>query len=145
MFDFTKYSFLDKKDLAPYCFGGNAKSTCVVVEENKTSEGVSPLLQKILAAVHLDTSKDILLYNVPKGSSFMLSNVWNEHSISYILIFGIPPQELGVNFDIAPYQPLTFQNKTFVWCHNIDTLENGHQAKQLKMDLWHCLKKVFSL
>lgn len=142
MFAFKKYAVLDEAQIAKNCSGGNAKSVLVVLEAGGDAASSGDFLKKILAAVNLEVERDVCLCAVPLGATLPLSSLIRGGQMAKVLVFGLTPASLGINFSLPLYSPVQMGDHVFLLAHGLQTLAQA-EHKVFKAQLWQCLKQMF--
>lgn len=120
--------------------GSNLKQFLVIYSNEDQNEEHLLLLKKILAAVKFDMDTDILLLELSPKDHSSFSTIKSKNEIKHTLILGMPPQQLGLQFDLQQYQPTQHMGCTFL---SADTLAAISNDKSLKGMLWNALKQMF--
>jgi len=118
---------------------GNAQSkvfVCFPDDENVPDQ----LLEKILAAVNLKFPEDLLILRKTPNEPFSFSALMSRVQLEKILVFGLAPQQLGLQIIVHNYQPFQLNNCTFLFA---DDLKIIAADKLLKVRLWEALKHIF--
>jgi len=120
--------------------GGFARRIAVVVLDESPARDDRDFLTKILASAQIDLAKDTLLASVPPGEPIGLNSILKEKQAEQILVFGIPPAQLGLTIEVRPYQPIFFYGATWLFGDALSALEPDKTKKGL---LWTALKSMF--
>jgi len=123
--------------------GGNQKHVLFVTSH--TGHKFIPddqlhFLNNLLAACGL-TMADIALINVASQSSSYLEVKKQLHP-KVVLLMGVTAPEMALPFAIPLFQVQRFQDQRYLICPSMQDLQHD---KELKKQLWACLKKVFDL
>ena len=97
-------------------------------------------LTKVLSAAQLNLEQDTLFVELPAGQPVGLLMDLRQRKPEFVLVFGVPAAQLGLNMTIVPYQPFVFQQMTFLFADALPTLALD---KEKKGQLWTALKTVF--
>jgi len=120
--------------------GRNQKHILVVYREDKGKEELKQLLEKILTAAKFNVAEDVLLLNLPSKESFSFTALKGKVEIKEVLLFGVDPKLLGLNFDQAYYQPFEHLNCRYLFADDLSKISTN---QQLKGNLWNCLKEMY--
>lgn len=120
--------------------GDYAKKVSVLVWEEPQALSNRDFLEKVLAAAQLDLTRDTLLAEIPGGEPRAIAPDLQEHKPAYLLIFGLPPSQLGLAIEPQPYQPLNFLGYTWLFADKLSAIEVD---KAKKTQLWTALKQMF--
>ena len=97
-------------------------------------------LSKVLSAVQLNLEQDTLFVELPAGQPVGLLMDLRQRKPEFVLVFGVPAAQLGLNMTILLYQPFVFQQMTFLFTDALPTLGLDQEKKG---QLWTALKTVF--
>lgn len=140
LYEFQKYALESKEITSKRLKGSNQKALLVVLKTDEKS--LIPFLQKILQAIKMDWEKDILVLEIDSNTNLKLSEIWDSHKINQVLVFGIPPKQLGLNINIKAYEPLNWTNRQLLFSHDLTYLNDPKHAAY-KKTLWNALKSLF--
>lgn len=97
-------------------------------------------LAKVLAAVQLNFEKDTLFAEIPASEPFNFSTDLKHKQPEYVLVFGLPPAQLGLTIEMSLYRPVLFYGATWLFADALSVLEPD---KNRKGQLWSALKQMF--
>ncbi len=121
--------------------GGFARQVLLIsLEEPAAATNNRIFLTKVLSAVQLNLDQDTLFVELPAGQPVGLLMDTRRKKPEYVLVFGVPAPQLGLNMAITPYQPFVFQQMTFLFADALPALE---MSKEKKGQLWTALKTMF--
>ena len=120
--------------------GNFARRVAVLVLEEPQAASNRDFLDKVLTAAQLSLTQDALLAEIPADEPRSLAPDLSVHQPNQVLIFGLSPLQLGLAFDIQPYQPLRFYGCTWLFADTLSSLESD---KAKKTQLWSALKQIF--
>jgi hypothetical protein len=108
-------------------------------------EGARPLeerdfLLKILAAAQVNLDHDTHLAMIPAGKALAVTPYLKEKEPAIVLVFGLPPAQIGLQIPAPSYEPFTFYGCTWLFADSLATLEPD---KQRKGQLWKALQVLF--
>lgn len=108
-------------------------------------EALSPFLDKILQAVKVDRSQHAISIRLTPGEPISLQQLPDWKALEYGLIFGIPPQQLGLNAHLPAYVPTTVSGFTFLWSDPLKSIweERQQGGKKMSGQLWRALQQLF--
>lgn len=123
------------------CLGGNEKSILFLVKDPQNkflADEEMNLLSNLITACKL-TMADIALVN--NGHALINYQQLSNHFHSKkILLFGIDTSELQLPFTIPHFQIQTFNEQLYMTAPPLNQFLTN---KDLKMELWLCLQKLF--
>lgn len=127
--------------------GENAQKVIVAVEHNDQvflPENDLIFLTNILKACGLNLS-DIAIVNISKQqASFVLLK--QQLSASKILLFAVKPSYLGLPFSIPDFQVHNYDGCSIMVSPALAEMNDGTaKGKELKVQLWTSLKKMFGV
>ena len=121
--------------------GGNKKHCLIVVHTTGFAylpDDVLDFLTKILSAIQY-TLNDVAIINmaITSVSYEQAVEIWNPTSI---LLFGIDPVQMGMPVNSPMYKA---QQVGGIMCLYSNSLGECMESKELKAQLWQCLKSIF--
>ena len=124
--------------------GQNQKHVLLVANWGENAE-LRGFLDKVLAAVKLTIEHDTCYINITPAKRLSFPAIVNAHDIKYVLLFGYPPQNLGLNFTLPLYTPVRLNNIIFLAADPIEQIYEERQkgGKQMAGALWKNLKAIF--
>ena len=120
--------------------GGFLRQLMVLALEEPHVSTNRAFLAKVLAAANLTMSQDALFAEIPAGEARSLAPDLKERQPKQILVFGLHPTQLGLSFEVQPYQILSFYGYTWLFADKLSVLEPD---KTKKGQLWTALKQMF--
>jgi hypothetical protein len=95
-------------------------------------------LKRLIAAIKFDFQNDIFFLKVNKGQSFSVGIL----PVSYkdMIVFGVLPDQLGLNIDYKWYEILLFDQTRILLSESISDINKFPQKKQ---QLWVKLQQMF--
>jgi len=120
--------------------GQFARRILVLALEESAALGNRDFLTKILAAAQLDLNRDCLFDQIPSGEPFSTPRFIREKHPAQVLVFGLPPAQLGLTAQIPLYQTIEFYNTQWLFADALSVLEPDKTKKGL---LWTALKALF--
>lgn len=97
-------------------------------------------LKKVLAAAQLDLERDTLFAEIPLGEPVDMAATLRIKPADKVLVFGIPPEQLGLHIQAAAFQPVAFYGTTWLFADALSVLAPDKVKKGL---LWTALKGMF--
>jgi hypothetical protein len=97
------------------------------------------LLTNLITACQL-SMEDIALVNYYNSGNINYKDLIDYFQSGKILLFGISTAELGLPFVVPNFQIQSYTEKLFI---SAPALKELHNDKNLKKELWICLKKIF--
>lgn len=139
-FDFQIFASEEPENLLKQCFGDNEKNLLIVTKKAEEDVELYDLLQKILGAVGHNLKQDTTHLIIKDNQLFSFTDLSKNRQIDKALFFGINPKTAGLNFNVTPYVPVEFGNRTFLFAHDLTSI-SGKPA--LKKQLWGALQGIF--
>jgi hypothetical protein len=140
---FLDYQIFPTPELSEFSekiVGDNARNILVGFFDEQSVER-EEYLKKIIGAAKLNLSEDCLILRGSLETKFpSMVQMQNAHSIKQAVLFGIKPTDIGLNLEIPPYQPIVFNNCTFLFVDKISIIE---PSKERRAALWACLQRMF--
>jgi len=134
-------SNLNKENLT----GCNHKETLIILslneQEEKTSDELISFLKQILTAIGFDLENDVSILQLKRSNSVQTADLKKLVKIKYLINFGMPVQQLGLNLENNfLYKPVTLNGISII---NVNSLGEIHKNVNLKKHFWNCLKATF--
>ncbi|UAY52592.1 hypothetical protein [Ferruginibacter albus] len=95
----------------------------------------------ILSACKL-TMEDVSIVNVEKNKGLTYKSIVDELKAEKVFLFGIETSVIDLPIAFPVYQLQSYNNQVYLAAASLINLQND---KAEKMNLWNCLKKVFSI
>ncbi|MEO6639236.1 MAG: hypothetical protein ABIN25_13240 [Ginsengibacter sp.] len=124
--------------------GGNLKNIAFVVnvQESKfVTDSQLNFLSGLVNACHVSLD-DIAVVNIAGQKFISYLDLAKQLSSRKILSFGVAPAELNLPFTIPFYQVQSFQETDYIFCPELNKLQDDTNAKKL---LWASLQKTFKI
>ena len=122
---------------------GQNKSKVLFLVNNRDQKFVSDsemeLLSNLLSACKLSMA-DISFVNFQENTGIIYTDLIDYFHPKKILIFGISTSELQLPFTIPFFQIQQFHEQLYLTNPSLNQFLNN---KELKIQLWNCLKKLF--
>lgn len=134
------FFFIPEQPALESSTGGFAKMVWVLALAEPESAGNREFLSKVLAAANLNFGKDTLFAEIPAQQSLSFSNDIKRKQPAHVLVFGLPPAQLGLTIEAPLYQPLDFYGVNWLFADALSALEPD---KTKKSRLWAALKQIF--
>lgn len=143
--NFDLIDFADSATIINRCKGRNEQKTLVVFQTSETEEELLAFLEKVLAAAQLDLATDILSLILTPGEKFSFIDLCHFFDIQSLLVFGIKPEQLGIHFQIVPYELLRYEGRNYVFLDDLQLIYDERQqgGKRMSGELWKVLKTLF--
>ena len=122
--------------------GGNKKKILFLVNNSQDKflgNEEMTLLTNLITACQL-SMEDIALVNYHNSGSINYKDLIDYFQSGKILLFGISTTELGLPFVVPDFQIQSYTEKLFM---SAPALKELLSDKNLKKELWICLKKIF--
>ena len=120
--------------------GAFARKVGVLILEESGSAANRDFLEKVLLAAQLKLTDDTLLAEIPAAELCQIAPDLQEKKPEYLLVFGIPPTQLGLSIAFHPYQVTHFYGCNWLFADKLSTLSSDVAKKKL---LWTALQKMF--
>ena len=145
-FDFKLFQVPSAQSAALSEAAGKAQLIVLAHLPDPYQEELRSFLKKVLAAIELDLDQDTLFITIALGEKFPLSQLIKEKTGGAMLIFGLPPADLGIHFQLAPYQIINHQGQAYLLADELMSIYEERQAggKQKSALLWKGLKQISS-
>jgi hypothetical protein len=112
----------------------------LALEEPDFSAANKAFLSKVLAAANLNLEKDTLFAEVPASEPLHFSTDLKQKRPEQVLVFGLPPGQLGLAIEFQLYKPTSFYSADWLLADALSVLEPD---KNRKTQLWSALKQMF--
>ena len=127
--------------------GKNLKNISIIISQNDSlviSKEWSTFLSSVLAACKFSLD-DVVIINIQK-KTINYTQIVQKFNSKYLLAFDVEPSLLGIPASIPTYDIRVDNNCAIIFSDSIaQMLGNTADAKQVKMKLWICLKKLFNV
>jgi len=146
--DFDLFMVADSGAISERCFGGGAKGVLIVlISPPELREEMEAFAAKVFAAAQIDLHKDATLLYLKPGEQFSLAQLSRQKPVRYVLAFGVPAADMGIQALAQAYQPAEVEGLTLLLAHDIAAIaeERKQGGKQLSGALWNALKAMFKL
>lgn len=121
--------------------GGFARRVWVLLlAEPQLLEANRDFLAKVLAAANLNVERDTLFAEIPANEAIGFSSDLKSKQPEYVLVFGLPPAQLGLTIELPLFRPIPFYGTTWLFADALSILEPD---KNKKSQLWSALKQMF--
>jgi len=138
--DFTIFPLISPQELLKTAKGENKKGLVIVyLAEDEESEHLT-LLRNILNAIKYDLDQDALLLSLTAKSRLRFIDMLKEVTAKEVIVFGIQPKQLGLNWQCKAYEFLKHDTQHYLFSHPLSEIQND---KQKKGALWQALKGMF--
>jgi hypothetical protein len=136
---------IEKATAAPSAKSESQSEHSLVIICSETSfnaaKGASNLmLEKMIAAVGLDITKEIIVSTQILDTPD-LTSLTSQYSFDKVLGFGVSPSQLGIK-NRKHYEVINHSKYTMLFCDELSKIEAD---KLLKMTLWNALKIQFNI
>ncbi len=143
--DFELFASADKQLQSSDLKGKGGRGIFIAYELSSSQKERLDYLNKILAAAKIDMEQDVNILAVPPESSIQLKTTAFNSTPRYVLLFGVKPQQLGLNYVLPTYNPVTYQGTTYLWVDSLASIQEERLAgkNQKAGALWLALKQIF--
>lgn len=118
----------------------------IIIPDGDASPEGMQMLANMMAALKFDLNKDTCIVICPNGpQSIHLPALIRSSRIKVLLLFGIPPETVGIRFPLTLHNAIRHQETVFLLTHSITELleEKARDGKAMRGALWNCLKQIF--
>lgn len=121
--------------------GANEKHLLIVIRTDDFTDRSQMFLAKVMGAAKFDLDRDVAIVSLGEGEGMNFVHLRKQHHFKHCIIFGLKPQELGLNFNIDLYRPKNYLSCDFLFAHSLEKLQTTEIA--YKGALWKCLQALF--
>lgn len=124
--------------------GNNEKKITFLVDDSKNKflpDAQMKFLSDLLAACYLNMA-DIAIINTYHHTKITYRDLADQLPAEKVLIFGVSASNLDLPFTIPFFQVQNFQQRIYMTSPSIEEIQAN---KDLKRQLWICLKKIFNI
>lgn len=152
-----KNSYLDYKifvspelsQISSTLSGDNKRFILIGYKDEQNTE-MEAYLQKILSAAQLDLAHDCLVLKSTEGQPLpSFAQISHKNTIEKALLFGIFPNDLGLNINVPKgtnadpqYIPFEFRGCTFLFT---DKLSDIQPSPHKRKDLWDSIRSLMGI
>ena len=143
--DFELFASPDRQLRSSDLIGEGERGIFIAYELDSAEEERLDYLKKILGAAKIVLEQDTTTLAVQAGESVQLAPTAFNTFPKYILLFGVKPKQLSLNFQLPIYKPVTYRETTFLCVDSLGTIQEERQAgkNQKAGALWLALKQIF--
>ncbi|HPI05231.1 MAG TPA: hypothetical protein PLM41_02550 [Saprospiraceae bacterium] len=120
--------------------GQFAKGIWILALAESNQSDNTDFLKKVLSAAQLDLERDTLFAEIPESEPVDMAASLRIKPAAQVLVFGIPPKQLGLHLNAPVFQPFAFYGTTWLFADALSVLEPDKTKKGL---LWTALKTMF--
>lgn len=144
-FDFVIVDVPENDDLTRRLSGENAKGVLIVFQNPRNNVELLPFLEKILATVQLNAQKDTFILEITDQEKFSFLDFRQKLAFQYFIAFGIAPERMGIHYESDLYQPIRYNDCTFLFADDLQKIleERQQGGKRMSGELWRVLKALF--
>jgi len=143
-FDFKLFKLNDLSAEAPQLQGQHKRGLLIFFEapEAEAAE-LLDFLASILKAIKLDLHQDTIFINRKPEENFKVIELLEKNNTRQVLIFGIPPTSLGIQFALPAYLNISHRNVSYLWADSLSSIFAERQAGGKKMSgkLWKAIQE----
>lgn len=138
--NFEIYPDIKLADNLNFIYENNAKNTLIIVKDANPNN--LEFLSKILTAIKYDIASDILLLEVSENQGVNFSELKKSipSNIENIVLFGIKPEQLHLQFRLPNYYKLTINKLHFLGAEDLTMIAKNNAKKK---ELWTALQNMF--
>lgn len=123
--------------------GGNKKGILILLQNEVVPflpDTELEFLSAILGACKLSIA-DVAIVNMHHYPQ-VYTSLLQQFNSKQVLLMGVTPQQLDLPFHFPHFQLQQFDKRTYLYTHPLGLMA---QNKELKMQLWSCLKAMFGI
>lgn len=128
-----------------FSFLGENKKNIIILIEDKNSTYLPDddlrFLIDILTACNL-SMQDVALVNIAKNEGISYQNIQEFFKPDIIICMGVEPDKLAFPLSFPAYQVQQYNQQQYLISPDLKKLSAD---KKEKLQLWNCLKKIFSI
>lgn len=118
-----------------------SKKLIIIRAIDDQSNAIDEMFHKMMAAINVDIKYDIAIIILQNSHKNIESKNWiNKQSKQHVLVFGISPQQIGLQINHIAYKPIKLFESTILFCHSLNAI---HLDISLKKLLWKVLQEAF--
>jgi hypothetical protein len=138
--NFEIYPELKSADNLNFIYENNSKNTLIVLKDANSKN--LEFLSKILSAIKYDITKDILLLEIADNQRVNFSELKKSipTNIENIVLFGIKPEQLHLQFRLPNYYKLPINKLHFLAVEDLEMISKNNTKKK---ELWAALQAMF--
>jgi hypothetical protein len=133
-------------DENPVMQGANGRGIGVIFL-HKEGYDAYPYLEKLLTAAKIELRRDTSYLETTAEAAPPFSKLIRAYPLQYLLVFGIPPDALGLNVNWGYHVPLSLNGITLLFAHPLAVYET--ESKQgvstNRAPMWYAVKQLFKL
>lgn len=143
--DFDLYAKPERLLEATELSGQGQAGIFIAYAPGQASSNNLDYLKKILGAAKIDLESDTYFVALSTEEQLQLDKRQFATDIKYILLFGVQPKQLSLNFILPPYQVKLYQGETYLLVDALGLIQEERQAGNSKKAgaLWLALKQMF--
>ena len=143
--DFDLYAKPERLFKATDLSGLGQAGIFIVYDPGQASNNNLDYLKKILGAAKIELENDTYFVALSHEEELQLDKRQFPTEIKYILMFGVQPKQLSLNFILPPYQVKVYQGETYLVVDALGLIQEERQAGNNKKAaaLWLALKQMF--
>lgn len=136
---YTVYPVISGNELKKQFSGSNQNGVLFVY--NTDDKVHLDFLNKILSAIELNTN-EVLFLELEDSQIVKLPNMADEFSIEKIIVFDILPKRICINSSCMKYDIFGLDQTKLLFADSLNEIKSN---KELKKNLWICLKEMFGV
>lgn len=100
-------------------------------------------MAKILKAIQLDLEQDTIFIHMKPDQSVKITELLQKNPSQQILIFGLPPRDLGIQFPLPPYIQVEHQGIHYLAADSLPAIfaERQTGGKKMSGQLWKAIQQ----
>ena len=143
--DFELFATPERQLKASDLRGAGQRGIFIAYRADEAEDEQLAYLKKILAAAKIDLDTDVSALPLPAGEAVQLNLAVFPVPIAQLILFGVKPEQLCLNFQFPAYQAVSYQGVTFLQADAIGVIQEERLAgkKQKAGALWLALQQIF--
>lgn len=143
--DFDLFAVPEHKLKTEDLSGQGAAGILIAFAPGAQTENSLDYLQKILGAVKINMAEAAYTLPVMPRQQLQLNLSVLPQKLQYLFLFGIKPRQLGLHFVLPLYQPIKYNDVTYLIADSLSIIQEERQAgnNQKAAALWQALQQIF--
>ncbi len=142
---FEIFALPENLDWANVLKGKQAGEVFIAYRQPDSDSEINNFLAKVLAAAKLQLEEDCTYLPLEPNQQFLLSQLPHFKTLKTAILFGLKPQEIGLQINAKPYMPVKLSNVRLIFVDDLSAIYEERQSGGKKMSamLWNILKAEF--
>jgi hypothetical protein len=125
--------------------GANQKEVIIFFSGDEIEEGaLISFLAKVFQAIKIDLQQDTCFINMVLIQSLNLAAMLQKYKAKSIILFGLEPPQLGIQFQLPPYALIEHQGVQYLRVDDLKAIYDERQngGKKMSGQLWKAIQKL---